>query len=112
MEKILRQILEGQTSLFSEVGKINNEIGKINSEMGTINSKIGKINQRLDDMPTKIDLDKVITEQQKDIIALLERTATKESITELSDDIEALNRRIFKQEAKIIRLERVKGKRA
>ena len=97
MEKILRQILEGQTSLFSEVEKINNEIGKIN--------------QRLDDMPTKTDLDKVITEQQKDIVAMLERTATKESITELSDDIEALNRRIFKQESKIIRLEKIKGKR-
>ena len=97
MEKILRQILEGQTSLFSEVEKINNEIGKIN--------------QRLDDMPTKTDLDKVIAEQQKDIVAMLERTATKESITELSDDIEALNRRIFKQESKIIRLEKIKGKR-
>jgi hypothetical protein len=43
---------------------------------------------------------------------MLERTATKESITELSDDIEALNRRIFKQESKIIRLEKIKGKRA
>jgi peptidoglycan hydrolase CwlO-like protein len=67
MEKILRQILEGQTSLFSEIGKINSEVGKINNEIGKINGQIGKINQRLDDMPTKIDLDKVITEQQKDI---------------------------------------------
>jgi ubiquinone biosynthesis protein UbiJ len=98
MEKILRQILEGQTSLFSEIENVKNEVGKLN--------------QRLDEMPTKADLDKVITEQQKDIIAILERTATKESIAELSDDIEALNRRIFKQEAKIIRLERVKEKRA
>lgn len=79
MEKILLQILEGQRNLFNEIEKIN---------------------QRLDDMPTKADLDKVITEQQKDIIAILERTATKESIAELSDDIEALNRRIFKQEAR------------
>ena len=63
-------------------------------------------------MVTKDDIKKVITEQQKDIIAILERTATKESIAELSDDIEALNRRIFKQESKIIRLEKVKGKRA
>jgi len=101
MEKILRQILEGQTSLFSEIENVKNEVGKLNL--------------RLDEMPTKADLDKVIkviTEQQKDIIAILERTATKESIVELSDDIEALNRRIFKQEAKIIRLERVKEKRA
>ncbi|MBP2658030.1 MAG: hypothetical protein H6Q69_1062 [Firmicutes bacterium] len=101
MEKILRQILEGQTSSFSEIENVKNEVGKLNL--------------RLDEMPTKADLDKVIkviTEQQKDIIAILERTATKESIVELSDDIEALNRRIFKQEAKIIRLERVKEKRA
>jgi ubiquinone biosynthesis protein UbiJ len=91
MEKILQQILDGQTKLFSEVAKIN---------------------QRLDTMPTKDDLGKSITEQQKDIVAMLERTATKDSIAELSDDIEALNRRIFKQESKIIRLEKVKGKRA
>lgn len=95
MEAILRQILEGQ-----------NQISK---RLDTIEQKVITIEQ---DMVTKDDIKKVITEQQKDIIALLERTATKESIAELSDDIEALNRRIFKQEAKIIRLERVKGKRA
>jgi ubiquinone biosynthesis protein UbiJ len=88
MEAILRQILEGQTQ---------------------ISKRLDTIEQN---MVTKDDIKKVITEQQKDIIALLERTATKESITELSDDIEALNRRIFKQESKIIRLEKIKGKRA
>lgn len=119
MEKILQQILEGQANLFSELGTVKNEVGKISGELGTVknevgklNSEIRKINQRLDEMPTKADLDKVIAEQQKDIIAMLERTATKESVAELSDDIEALNRRIFKQEAKIIRLEKVKEKRA
>jgi ubiquinone biosynthesis protein UbiJ len=88
MEAILRKILEGQTQ---------------------ISKRLDTIEQN---MVTKDDIKKVITEQQKDIIALLERTATKESITELSDDIEALNRRIFKQESKIIRLEKIKGKRA
>lgn len=79
MEKILRQILEGQTSLFSEIENVKNEVGKLSSELGNVkkevgklNSEIGKINQRLDEMPTKADLDKVITEQQKDIVAMLE----------------------------------------
>jgi hypothetical protein len=88
MEKILQQILEGQTQISKRLDAIEKN------------------------MVTKDEIKKVITEQQKDIIAILERTATKESIVELSDDIEALNRRIFKQEAKIIRLERVKEKRA
>ncbi|AJQ28580.1 hypothetical protein [Pelosinus fermentans] len=88
MEKILQQILEGQTQISKRLDAIEKN------------------------MVTKDEIKKVITEQQKDIIAILERTATKESIAELSDDIEALNRRIFKQEAKIIRLERVKEKRA
>jgi len=95
MEKILQQILEGQ----NQIGK---RLDAIEQNMVTIEKN----------MVTKEELKQVITEQQQDIIAILERTATKESIAELSDDIEALNQRIFKQEAKIIRLERVKEKRA
>lgn len=67
MEKILQQILEGQTQISKRLDAIEKN------------------------MVTKDEIKKVITEQQKDIIAILERTATKESIAELSDDIEALN---------------------
>ncbi len=95
MEKILQQILAGQT-------QISQRLDTIEKNMVTIEKN----------MVTKDDVKKVITEQQKDIVSLHERAATKESIAELSDDIEALNRRIFKQESKLIRLEKLKGKRA
>lgn len=95
MEKILQQILEGQTQISKRLDAIEQNVVTIEKNM-----------------VTKDEIKKVITEQQKDIDAILERTATKESIAELSDDIEALNRRIFKQESKLIRLERIKGKRA
>lgn len=102
MEKILQQILDGQTQISQRLDTIEKNIVTMEKNMVTIEKN----------MVTKDDIKKVITEQQKDIVAMLERTATKESIGELSDDIEALNRRIFKQESKLIRLEKVKGKRA
>jgi len=36
-------------------------------------------------MITKENIEKIITEQQKDVIALLERTATKEDIAKIAD---------------------------
>lgn len=84
MEKVLQQILEGQA----------------------------QINQRLDTIATKADVEMLILEQQKDIIALLERTASRDSIAELRAEIETLNRRLFRQEFKLIKLEKGKRKKA
>ncbi len=84
MEKMLQQILEGQA----------------------------QINQRLDTIATKADVEMRILEQQKDIIALLERTASRDSIAELQAEIETLNRRLFRQEFKLIKLEKGKRKKA
>jgi hypothetical protein len=55
METILRQILEGQA--------------QISKRLDTIEQKVITIEQ---DMVTKDDIKKVITEQQKDIVAMLE----------------------------------------
>lgn len=87
MEEILKQIL---------------------SEVSSLKEEVAKVNIRLDNMPTKIDLEKTITEQQKDVIALLERTATKEDVNKLNAKFEVLNSRLFHQEAELYELKAVK----
>ena len=87
MEEILKQIL---------------------SEVSNLKEEVAKVNTRLDTMPTKTDLEKAITEQQKDVIALLERTATKEDINKLNAKFEVLNSRLFHQEAELYELKAVK----
>lgn len=87
MEEILKQIL-------SEVSGLREEVAKINTRLAT--------------MPTTADLEKTITEQQKDVIALLERAATKEDINKLNAKFEVLNSRLFHQEAELYELKAVK----
>lgn len=87
MEEILKQIL---------------------SEVSGLKEEIAKVNTRLDNMPTKTDLEKTIAEQQNDVIALLERTATKEDINKLNAKFEVFNSRLFHQEAELYELKAVK----
>ena len=87
MEEILKQIL---------------------NEVSGLKKELAKINTTLDNMPTKADLEKTISEQQKDVIALLERTATKEDINKLNAKFEVLNSRLFHQEAELYELKAVK----
>lgn len=76
MEEILKQIL-------NQMSAMKDGQNKIIQRMDSLEKEVVKINTRLDDMPTKTDLEKTIGEQQKDVIALLERTATKDSMSRL-----------------------------
>ena len=78
------------------------------SEVSGLREEVAKINTRLATMPTTADLEKTITEQQKDVIALLERAATKEDINKLNAKFEVLNSRLFHQEAELYELKAVK----
>ena len=80
MDKILQQILEGQTQILTRLENIENT------------------------MVTKVIFEKSYLEGQKDIMAILERTATKESIVTLDSKFDVLNNRLFQQEAKILSL--------
>lgn len=80
VDKILQQILEGQTQILTRLENIENT------------------------MVTKVIFEKSYLEGQKDIMAILERTATKESIVTLDSKFDVLNNRLFQQEAKILSL--------
>lgn len=94
MEGILKQILDGQNKLIQQMDNLEKEVVKINT--------------RLDDMPTKADLEKAIGEQQKDVIAMLERTATKDSMSRLDTKIDLLNNKLFQTETDLAMLKLVK----
>lgn len=78
MDKILQQLLEGQNKIVNSQTEIISRLGKIE---GTVN--------------------KIEAGQQKDVIAMLERTATKNDMATLSASIDVLNARTFQQETKL-----------
>lgn len=80
MEKVLQQILEGQTKILMRLENIENT------------------------MVTKELFEKSYLEGQKNIMTMLERTATKESIVTLDSKFDVLNNRLFQQEEKILSL--------
>jgi len=80
LEKVLQQILEGQTKILMRLENIENT------------------------MVTKELFEKSYLEGQKNIMTMLERTATKESIVTLDSKFDVLNNRLFQQEEKILSL--------
>ena len=78
MDKIIQQLLEGQNKIVNSQTEIISRLGKIE---GTVN--------------------KIEAGQQKDVIAMLERTATKNDMATLSASIDVLNARTFQQETKL-----------
>ena len=99
MEELLKQILAGQTQLVEKIAILENQL---------VTGQIQIIN-RLDSieniMVTKDLFHQSVDESQKDIIALLERTATKDSIADLKAGVQVINNRLFEQETKLQKLE-------
>jgi len=79
-----QQLAEGQTQIIKRLDRIENT------------------------MVTKVDFDKAMNEGQKDIVALLERTATKDSITRLDTKVDLLNNKLFQTDTEIALLKIVK----
>ncbi|MBU2699112.1 hypothetical protein Ga0466249_000191 [Sporomusaceae bacterium BoRhaA] len=84
MEELLQQILDGQAQIIKRLNNIENS------------------------MVTKDMFHHSMTEGQKDIIAMLETAATKDSIADLKASIQVINNRLFDQETKLQKLEIVK----
>lgn len=108
MEAILKQILDGQNKLFQEVVGLKSEMVTLKDGQQQLFAEVAKTNARLDDMPTKADLEKTIMEQQKDVMALLERTATKDAVVKVDTKIDLINNKLFQTETEIALLKLVK----
>ncbi len=91
MEEILRQLLEKVTQLSEGQAQIVKRLDNIENTI-----------------VTKELFEKTMSGSQKDIIAMLERTATKEDVARLETSIEVLNTKIFRQEVDIAALKIVK----
>jgi hypothetical protein len=81
VEELLKQLLAGQAQIIKRLDTIENT------------------------MVTKDMFHQSVAENQKDIIAMLERTATKDSIADLKAGVLVINNRLFDQETKIQKLE-------
>ncbi len=88
LEELLKQLLEGQKELAEGQAQIIQRLDRLETTVNEINKTVGG--------------------SQKDIATLLERSATKESITSLDSKFNLLNNRLFETENKINLLSLVK----
>lgn len=104
MEELLKQLLAGQQELFAGQEKILNRLDNLEGQMQENTDFVKALLHRTDELDAKFDglLHATLT---KDAISHL---ATKEDIASLDVKIEALNVRLFHQEAELCRLKVVK----
>lgn len=104
MEEILKQLLEGQKQLFEGQEKILNRLDNLEGQVRENTDFIKAILHRTDELDAKFD-GLLHTTLTKDAISHL---ATKDDVASLDVKIEALNVRLFHQEAELCRLKIVK----
>lgn len=111
MEELLKELIEGQKRLFEGQDKLFevqnqmlNRLDNIEGQVKESNGFIQALLHRTDELDAKFDglLHATLT---KDAISHL---ATKEDISSLDVKVEALNVRLFHQEAELCRLKVVK----
>lgn len=111
MEELLKELIEGQKRLFEGQDKLFevqnqmlNRLDNIEGQVKESNGFIQALLHRTDELDAKFDglLHATLT---KDAISHL---ATKEDIASLDVKVEALNVRLFHQEAELCRLKVVK----
>lgn len=106
MDKILQQLLEGQNKIVNGQAEIVNCLEKIEDNVHNIEAKINNIEAKVNTIEGNIHnieatVNKIEEGQQKDVVAMLERTATKNDMATLSASIAVLNERTFQQETKL-----------
>ena len=105
---VQEKLVKGQEELFAGQDKLVRGQDELFAGQDKLFTEVAKINARLDEMPTKADLERTIAEQQKDVIAILERTATKDSVLKVDTKIDLINNKLFQTETEIALLKLVK----
>ena len=98
VEKILQQLLEGQKQLFEGQQQLFDGQQQLFDGQTQIIKRLDTIENT---MVTKVDFDNAMNEGQKDILAMLERTASKDSITRLDTKFDLLNNKLFQTDTEI-----------
>jgi len=95
LEEMLRQLLEQVTNL-TEGQK------KIKKDMTLVVESIARVELKVD------EIDKTVGGSQKDIMTILEKAATKDSVARLDTKIDLLNNNLFQAETDLAMLKLVK----
>lgn len=91
MEKLLQQLLEGQQKLFEGQAEIIKHLDNLENTM-----------------VTTVDFYKSMNAEQKDLLVLLEKIATRDSITRLDTKFDLLNTKLFQTDTEIALLKHTK----
>jgi len=91
LEKILQQLLNGQSRIEKRLENIENDTSNIKGQLDENTQIIKTLVHRADKLDVKYD-------------CLLHTTATKDLIANLDNKFNILNDRLFQQEAKILSL--------
>jgi len=109
MENKINQILEVVGQLAKNVAQLTDGQAQIIKRLDSLEVGQEGLKQSFTDMQTELsEIGKTVNSSQGDIIALLERIATKESVQNLEAGVKVLNERLFNQEIKIQTLSLVK----